>query len=140
MKVARVKLQEQVLLASELQGVLHHSSDGAVVVFDGIVRGKKGSQTVSHLEFEAYQPMAMRELEAIRNRALEEFAISDALVHHRLGRVEVGETAVVVVVVAPHRAPAFSACAWVMDRLKESVPIWKKEVATDGVTWVSAHP
>ncbi|MGB7069194.1 MAG: molybdenum cofactor biosynthesis protein MoaE [Pyrinomonadaceae bacterium] len=109
---------------------------GATVTLDGYVRQfTKGRQTL-HLFYEAYEPMALKEIEKLISRAYEQFAIANVCVVHRLGRLEIGESSVVISVGAPHRAAAFDACEWLIRELKRSVPIWKKEVYSDGELWV----
>ncbi len=112
-------------------------SCGAVVTFQGVVRAEgPPANPLLALEYSAYEPMALRQMILIREQALEKFAIWEAALAHRLGRLAVGETSVAVVVAAPHRGDAFTACRWIIDTLKLDVPIWKKEVWTQGeATW-----
>jgi molybdopterin synthase catalytic subunit len=114
--------------------------NGGECQFIGTVRGKKGCSKVRHLFFEAYKPMAINELIKIVETAKEKFAISDLLIYHRLGIVEPGGFAVVIIAAAPHRDASFAACRFAIDSLKQTVPIWKKEVMEDGEEWVSSHP
>ncbi len=112
---------------------------GAVCVFLGTTREVTGDRRTLTLEYEAYAPMARRRLEAIEAQARERWPLIDAAIVHRLGRVGPGEISVVVAVSSPHRAAAFEACQWIMDTLKQDVPIWKKERYADGTDeWV--HP
>jgi molybdopterin synthase catalytic subunit len=113
---------------------------GAHVVFVGTVRNFAKNKEVVALEFEAYEPMALSELELIANELELKWNVRHVLLHHRLGRVEVGGIPVIAIVSSVHRSEAFEACAYMMDRLKESVPIWKKEIFTDGSAWVSPNP
>ena len=113
---------------------------GAQTLFVGTVRNASDARAVRHLEFEAYAPMALKELRAIAEEAGRRWPLCRVAVHHRVGRVEVGGIAVVIAVSTPHRAEGFEVCRYVIDTLKETVPIWKKEVFEDGETWVSAHP
>lgn len=113
---------------------------GGTVVFIGTVRNKTASKTVTRLEFEAYEPMAVLEMEKIASRALSEFSIHKVSIHHRVGVLDIGEVPVVIAVSAPHRGAAFDACEFCIDELKKTVPIWKKEVFQDGEVWVAAHP
>lgn len=114
---------------------LRHSlqllQDGAVVVFEGIVRDRTGERAVRALEYEAYESMALLKIEEIAAAARERFVIRDIGIIHRLGRLEPGECSVAIVVVAAHRAPAFEACRFAIDTLKTTVPIWKKELFVD---------
>ena len=112
---------------------------GATVTLDGYVRQwTKGKETL-YLEYEAYEPMALRELEKLIERAEKHFEIACVGVVHRLGRMEIGETSVVISVAAPHRRPAFEACEWLIKELKRTVPIWKKEVYAGGETWIEGE-
>ncbi len=113
---------------------------GAVVEFIGLVRRQTKGKAVVQLEFEAYEKMALREMDTIATRALAEFEILRVSMHHRTGVLEIGAVPVVIAVAAAHRAAAFAACQFCIDRLKETVPIWKKEVFEDGEVWVAAHP
>ncbi|GIV97289.1 MAG: molybdenum cofactor biosynthesis protein D/E [Herpetosiphonaceae bacterium] len=111
--------------------------DGAVVTFTGIVRNNFGGRATAYLEYEAYAEMAEPVLARIAAEAQERWAIGRVAVHHRTGRLNIGETAVLIVVAAPHRREAFAAAAYIMDRIKEIAPIWKKEVWADGGSeWV----
>lgn len=113
---------------------------GGVVQFVGSVRNQTQGNSVLFLEFEAYEPMAIKEMEKIAQQAIHQFGVARLSIHHRLGRVELGEAAVCIAAAAPHRKAAFAACAFAIDTLKETVPIWKKEFFVDGAVWVSATP
>jgi molybdopterin synthase catalytic subunit len=113
---------------------------GGAVVFIGTVRNKTQSKAVIRLEFEAYDSMAIREMRKIAERALAEFDVLKVAIHHRTGVLDIGEIPVIIAVSAAHRGAAFAACAFCIDTLKETVPIWKKEFFEDGDTWVAAHP
>lgn len=109
---------------------------GATVSLDGYVRQfTKGRETL-YLEYEAYEPMALKEMEKLIGRAKAEFEIANVGIVHRLGKLEIGETSVVISVAAPHRKAAFAACEWIIRELKKTVPIWKKEVFADGEEWI----
>src|SRR4030095_10224092 len=109
---------------------------GATVTLDGYVRKfTKGRETL-HLLYEAYEPMALKEMQKLVEQAKQDFEISHVGIVHRLGRLEIGETSVAISVAAPHRKPAFAACEWLIRELKRTVPIWKKEVYADGEVWV----
>lgn len=109
---------------------------GAIVTLDGFVRQfTKGRETL-YLEYEGYEPMALKEMHKLVEAAKRQFAIENVGIVHRLGRLEIGETSVVISVAAPHRRAAFEACEWVIVELKRTVPIWKKEVYADGETWI----
>ena len=112
---------------------------GATVTLDGYAREwTKGRQTL-HLIYEAYAPMAQRELERLGRQAHERFEIAHIGIVHRTGHLEIGETSVVIAVSAPHRRAAFEACEWAIRELKRTVPIWKKEVFADGEVWVEGE-
>lgn len=123
--------------------VIHSVMDpacGGLNVFIGNVRNNTKGKTVLHLEFESYHQMAVKEMQKIIDKAKNEFKITKMAMVHRIGKVEIGEAAVVIAVAAPHRDAAFKACRFAIDTLKETVPIWKKEIFEDGEVWVSAHP
>ncbi|HWQ13839.1 MAG TPA: molybdopterin converting factor subunit 1 [Roseiflexaceae bacterium] len=110
---------------------------GAVVTFAGVVRDNFGGRATARLEYEAYAPMAERVLAQIAAEARDRFGTGGIAVHHRVGTLEIGETAVLVVVASAHRQAAFAAAGWIMDRIKEVAPIWKKEIWADGeAEWV----
>lgn len=109
---------------------------GATVTLDGYVRQfTRGRETI-HLEYEGYEPMALKEMRKLVEAAKQEFEIANVGIVHRLGKLEIGETSVVISVAAPHRKAAFAACEWIIRELKKTVPIWKKEVYADGEIWV----
>ena len=109
---------------------------GATVTLDGYVRQfTKGRETL-YLEYEAYEPMALKEMQKLIEAAKAEFEISNVGIVHRVGKLEIGETSVVISVAAPHRKAGFAACEWLIKELKRTVPIWKKEVYADGEEWI----
>ena len=114
--------------------------DGAVVVFDGIVRNQTRGRRTLYLEYTAYEPMALKQMEQLAVQAVANFAVRDVWLVHRLGRLEIGETSVYIAVASAHRAAAFEACRWVIDTLKKTVPIWKKEFFEDGAVWADGEP
>lgn len=111
-------------------------SDGAIVAFSGIVRGTNQGKKVLFLEYEAYPEMAVKMMERIGDEIRATWGLQSVRIQHRVGRLNVGETSVVIVVSSPHRDDAFAACQYAIDRLKRIVPIWKKEVFEDGEVWV----
>ena len=112
---------------------------GATVTLDGYVRKfTKGRETL-YLIYEAYEEMALKELKKLVDQAHEKFEIANVGIVHRLGRLEIGETSIVISVAAPHRKAAFTACEWLIRELKRTVPIWKKEVYADGEHWVEGE-
>ncbi len=113
---------------------------GGIVTFVGAVRDHARGHAIRHLEYEAYPEMAVREMEKIVAQAAERWPGTRVAIGHRSGHLEIGEIAVVVAAAAPHRAPAFEACRFAIDTLKQTVPIWKKEVAADGEYWVDDRP
>jgi len=134
-KITQEKLERDAIIKS-----VEDDRAGGLCSFIGTVRNQTKGKKVVRLEFEAYKDMAFKELLKITdaiNKKWEVFAIA---IHHRTGVVEIGEDAVVIAVSAAHRKEAFAACQYAIDTLKETVPIWKKEVFEDGEEWVSAHP
>jgi MoaE-MoaD fusion protein len=113
---------------------------GGIVTFTGMVRLHSHGATIDHLEYEAYAAMAIREMTRIADAIEAEVPGARLAIEHRIGRLAVGDVAVVIAAAAPHRAEAFTACRAMIDRLKESVPIWKKEVGTSGEVWVGLGP
>jgi len=113
--------------------------DGALVIFEGTVRNHAQGRRTLFLEYEAYEPMAIRKLEEIGREVKEKFAIHRIGIVHRIGRLEIGQTSVSIVVSAAHRSPAFAACHYALDRLKQIVPIWKKEYFEDGAVWAEGE-
>ena len=112
---------------------------GATVTLDGYVRQfTKGRETL-YLVYEAYEQMALKEMEKLIGQVREKFEIENIGIVHRLGKLEIGETSVVISVAAPHRRAAFEACEWLIKELKRTVPIWKKEVYADGEIWVAGE-
>ena len=116
------------------------SQDGAAVVFEGVVRDNSRGRRTLYLDYEAYESMALKQMEAISEQARSNFPIRAITLVHRLGRLEIGETSVLIVVASAHRGPAFEACRWVIDTLKKTVPIWKKEYFEDGAVWADGEP
>lgn len=119
---------------------LKRGDDGAALVFEGVVRNQSRGRRTLYLNYEAYEEMALLELEKLAIDALEKFAVRDVAIIHRLGRLEIGETSVLIVVASAHRGPAFDACRWIIDTLKKTVPIWKKEHFDDGAVWADGEP
>jgi molybdopterin synthase catalytic subunit len=117
-----------------------HGEDGAVVIFDGIVRNQTRGRQTLYLDYEAYAEMASRQMDELARRARSQFGVRHVTMVHRLGRLQVGESSVLIVVASAHRAQAFEACRWLIDMLKKTVPIWKKETFVDGVVWAAGEP
>jgi molybdopterin synthase catalytic subunit/molybdopterin converting factor small subunit len=118
---------------------MKRGEDGAAVVFEGVVRNQTRGRRTLYLDYEAYEEMALREMEGLAGKALERFEVRDVALIHRLGRLEIGETSVLIVVASGHRAAAFEACRWLIDTLKRTVPIWKKEYFEDGAVWADGE-
>jgi MoaE-MoaD fusion protein len=119
---------------------LKRAEDGAVLVFEGVVRNQTRGRKTVYLDYEAYEEMALEQMESLAGQALGQFQIRDVAIVHRLGRLEIGEASVLIAVASSHRAAAFEACRWVIDTLKRTVPIWKKEHFEDGAVWADGEP
>lgn len=135
-----IKLSTEEINVNEVIQLVESPEAGAIDVFIGTVRNKTKDKKVIRLEFEAYESMAIIELEKIRNRAFEKWPILQLAIVHAVGVMDIGQVPVVIAVSTPHRDAAFEACKFVIDELKKTVPIWKKEFFEDGEVWVSAHP
>jgi molybdopterin synthase catalytic subunit/molybdopterin converting factor small subunit len=133
--IVREKIDTQAVLNK-----LKQPEDGAAVVFEGIVRDNTRGRRTLYLNYEAYEEMALKQMNALSEQALQQFSIRDVAIVHRLGRLEIGETSVLIVVASAHRATAFDACRWLIDTLKRTVPIWKKEHFEDGAVWADGEP
>ena len=120
--------------------LLKRPEDGATAIFEGIVRNHTRGRQTLYLNYESYEAMALKQMEELALRALADYKIRDVALVHRLGRLEIGETSVLIVVASAHRGPAFDACRWLIDTLKRSVPIWKKEYFVDGAVWADGEP
>ena len=119
---------------------LERPEDGALVIFDGMVRNNSRGRRTLYLVYEAYEEMALAQIRVLALKVLADFPIRDVAIVHRLGRLEVGETSVLIAVASAHRAAAFDACRWLIDTLKKTVPIWKKEHFEDGAVWADGEP
>ena len=124
---------------SEIVAQLKAPPDGAVVVFEGIVRNHSAGRSTLYLEYQAYEAMALAKMREIGAEMREKFSIRQYAIVHRLGRLEIGETSVLIVVCSAHRAAAFDACRYGIDTLKRNVPIWKKEFFRDGAVWAEGE-
>lgn len=132
-------VREKINTQSVLDGI-KRPEDGAAVIFEGVVRNNSRGRRTLYLDYEAYEAMALKQMEELAEQALVEFQIRDVAIVHRLGRLEIGETSVLIVVASAHRAAAFEACRWLIDTLKQTVPIWKKEYFEDGAVWADGEP
>jgi molybdopterin converting factor subunit 1 len=119
---------------------IKRDEDGAAVVFEGVVRNHTRGRKTLYLDYEAYEQMALDQMENLAEQALTQFQVREVALVHRLGRLEIGETSVLIVVASAHRATAFDACRWLIDTLKRTVPIWKKEYFEDGAVWAAGEP
>jgi molybdopterin synthase catalytic subunit len=119
-----------------LVAAVAHPGVGGIVIFEGVVRDNARGKQVRYLEYEVYPEMAIAQIRAIITEAETRFGATRVAVAHRVGRLEIGEASVIIVVATPHRGEAFEACRYIIDTLKTTVPIWKKEVATNGEEWV----
>lgn len=119
---------------------IQRPEDGALVIFDGMVRNNTRGRRTLYLTYEAYEEMALEQMRRLSAKAIEDFAIRDVAMVHRLGRIEVGESSVFIAVASAHRSAAFDACRWLIDTLKKTVPIWKKEHFEDGTVWADGEP
>jgi molybdopterin synthase catalytic subunit/molybdopterin converting factor small subunit len=133
-------LTRAIIPADELITAAKSGSDGAVVVFDGIVRDNTRGRRTLYLDYEAYEEMATKHIADLADQAISRFGVRAVTLIHRLGRLQVGETSVLIVVASAHRGDAFEACRWLIDTLKKTVPIWKKETFEDGAVWADGEP
>ncbi|GHU27795.1 molybdenum cofactor biosynthesis protein MoaE [Betaproteobacteria bacterium] len=139
---AVVRLQEEDFSLDTEIVALRASSQriGGIATFLGCARDFSEGRQVSEISFDAYQPMALAEMEKLRLDAIERFSLIDARLVHRLGTVRAGDNIVLIATGAEHRAPALEACRWLIDELKARAPIWKKEITPQGDAWVTPHP
>jgi MoaE-MoaD fusion protein len=133
--IVRARIDTQRVLEN-----LKRGEDGAALVFEGVVRNQTRGRKTLYLDYEAYEAMALREMEVQAAEALTKFQVRDVALVHRLGRLQIGETSVLIAVASAHRAAAFEACRWLIDTLKRKVPIWKKEYFEDGAVWADGEP
>jgi molybdopterin synthase catalytic subunit len=136
----RVEIIDGVIPTAEIAAEIKAGSDGAVCVFDGIVRDNTRGRKTLYLDYEAYREMALEQMRGLAADAVTKYGVRDVALVHRLGRLMVGESSVLVVVASAHRGAAFDACRWLIDTLKKTVPIWKKEQFVDGVVWADGEP
>jgi len=135
-----VRLVRERIVPHDIIPPTERPEDGAIVIFDGIVRNHSRNRRTLYLEYEAYETMALAKLEELANEAKRRFAIRNVVVVHRLGHLDIGESSVLIGVFSAHRAAAFEACCWLIDTLKKTVPIWKKEFFEDGAVWADGEP
>jgi molybdopterin synthase catalytic subunit/molybdopterin converting factor small subunit len=135
-----VRITREPIDSHAIAARLKQSADGAAVIFDGVVRDNTRGRRTLYLVYESYESMAMKQMQALAAEARERFQVRGASIVHRLGRLEIGDTSVLIVVASAHRAAAFEACRWIIDTLKKTVPIWKKEYFEDGAVWADGEP
>jgi MoaE-MoaD fusion protein len=136
---AIVELVRERIQTEEIRARLKASEDGAIVVFEGIVRNHSHGRRTLYLDYEAYEAMALKQMNAIASAMRTQFGVHGVALVHRLGRLEIGETSVLIVVTSGHRGEAFQACRFGIDTLKRTVPIWKKEYFEDGAVWAEGE-
>lgn len=136
---AHCAIVREPIASQQVADSLKAPEDGATTIFEGIVRNNTRGRRTRYLDYEAYEPMALKEMEKLAEAALSQFKIRDVRLIHRLGRLQIGETSVLIVVASAHRGAAFEACRWLIDTLKKSVPIWKKEYFEDGAVWADGE-
>jgi len=135
-----IQIKETALSVEACTELVVDGAAGGTTVFVGTVRNVTKGKLVLRLEFEAYVPMAVKEMNKIAVAVVKKWGALQVVIHHRVGILEIGEIAVIIAVATPHRKAAFAACEFAIDTLKQTVPIWKKEVFEDGEIWVAAHP
>lgn len=135
-----VRIQREPIDPNTILPRLKDGSDGAVAVFDGIVRDNTRGRRTLYLDYEAYEEMALETMKRLAADAKQRFGVREVAILHRLGRLQVGETSVWIAVASAHRAQTMDACRWLIDTLKKTVPIWKKEYFSDGAVWADGEP
>jgi molybdopterin synthase catalytic subunit len=135
-----IRIKAEPLSITEIEKLCADPGVGGLVIFSGTVRNQTQGRPVKYLEFETYEKMALLEMEKIGHAVVRQTGAGMVAIHHRIGRLDIGEIAVIIGVACPHRKAAFEGCSFAIDTLKESVPIWKKEYFEDGAVWVAAHP
>jgi molybdopterin converting factor subunit 1 len=135
-----VKIVRERIVPHDIVPKLKRPGDGAVVIFDGIVRDHSRGRRTLYLDYDAYEEMALKEMQSLAAEALRKFPVRNLALVHRLGRLQIGESSVFIAVCSAHRAAAFDACRWLIDTLKKTVPIWKKEYFEDGAVWADGEP
>ena len=136
MPVPQVAVTSEPLDAEALVALVDAAGDGAIVTFAGLVRNQNQGRRVQFLEYEAYEPLAVRALQRIIDEAGDLWPGARVAVHHRLGRLEIGQASIVIAAASPHRADAFAACRYTIERVKQIVPIWKREYFEGGDVWL----
>lgn len=137
---ARASIVREPIDTPKVLAAMKAAEDGAVVVFEGVVRNHTRGRRTLYLDYEAYESMALKKMESLASQAVEQQKVREVAIVHRLGRLKIGETSVLIVVASAHRAVAFEACRQLIDTLKQTVPIWKKEYFEDGAVWADGEP
>ena len=135
-----IKITSEKLNLQECSDFVQEDSCGGLTLFVGTVRNLTKNKKVVLLDFSGYEPMAVKEMQKIADKALEKFPIHKIAIHHAVGELQIGDIPVIIAVSSAHRKAAFEACEFAIDTLKETVPIWKKEQFEDGEVWVNSHP
>jgi molybdopterin synthase catalytic subunit len=133
-------ITEEVITSDEIIDQLRINTSGAIATFLGIAREFSNGRRVVHLEYQAYKPMAEKKLKEIGDEIYKKWQVDKVAIIHRVGVLKIGETSVLIAVAAPHRRPALEACAYGIERIKQIVPIWKKEIWEDGEVWIEGDP
>jgi molybdopterin converting factor subunit 1 len=139
-EAGRFRVTKEPLDPQRLVSLVRRDESGALALFYGVVRNNSQGRRVLYLEYDAYPSMAVKKMRQVAEEARSRWEITDMAIDHRIGRLEVGETSLLVAVSAPHRREAFEACHYAVDRIKDIVPVWKKEVWEGGESWVEGHP
>ena len=140
MKNAAVLITSKKLKVQDCYDFVQDASCGGIALFVGTVRNSTKNKEISLLDFSAYEPMALKEMQKIADLALTKFQIHKIAIHHAVGKLQIGDIPVIIAVSSAHRKAAFEACEFAIDTLKVTVPIWKKEHFEDGEVWVNSHP
>jgi molybdopterin synthase catalytic subunit len=135
----RIELTRQPIDTAALSREIRTWEDGAVLIFEGIVRNNTRGRRTLYLDYEAYDEMALRQMQQLAERAIKDFGVRAVSIVHRLGRIDIGETSVLIAVASAHRVAAYEASRWLIDTLKKTVPIWKREHFEDGAVWVAGE-
>ena len=135
-----IKISDQPLNMQVCYDFVRDDSCGGIALFVGTVRNNTQDKDVQQLDFSTYEPMAFKEMNKIAEQAISEYPIKKIAIHHAKGLLQIGEIPVIIAVSSAHREAAFEACQFAIDRLKQTVPIWKKEYFSDGEVWVNVHP
>ena len=134
-----IRIVREPIDTEAVAGRLKRPEDGAAVIFEGVVRNNTRGRRTLYLDYEAYEAMALMQMESLAREARTRFGVRGTSIVHRLGRLEIGKTSVLIVVAAAHRGAALEACRWIIDTLKKTVPIWKKEYFEDGAVWADGE-